>query len=390
MYDNKIVVLRGADRVRKRPAVVFDADDCSGAFKAFEMLLDFLSTEGLSGNTKHISVTVFEDNSICLYSADRGMIIDETIIDNKPAWFYDFCELYAGEKFKIDALKNDSGKKHKDFYGESEKTLPKYYNDGDLGFSLCCVQYCTEFMEVYSVRDGEKKSLYFEKGNVCGDLKREASIETSGTCFKFKLDSEVFSDINIPSEWLLDLLEEKAVTVPGVTFELKDLRNKCSKSFYYENGVLDYVKSASDVNIPLFDKSLEATGKDRYDRPEYNAKVRVILGFTNHPPKVKCFHNHRELKMGGTHLEKVKENIAYEISRFLNNKPIDEIVPFEEISKNLVLAIETYSSSSSFKNALKNSLDSTMITDMAHDLVWDNLYSYLKENCDKILAVVER
>ena len=406
-YDNNsIVALKGPERVRKRPAVMFGSDDMEGVISVIKTLLNIFVTEAARGCSTGIDVNVHHDNSISICSHDRGFLLDETIIDGKPAWYQNFCELYCGPRELDENYELFLGCRHSDLYG-TDASMPKYYEDADHGFDLCCVQYVSKFMHVEAIRDGTKKILDFEKGYSISDLRKEPSEEPTGTFIHFLVDSEVFGDINFPISEIVEFLRDVAITIPGLKCEISDVRNNISTTFLYPKGTVDYAAEiSSTISIPLFSNEMEAKGKDRYNYREYEAKVKIVLGFVKDSSNTICLHNYRKLEYGGYHLDAVKEQMLHYINwEFIwdfrdDSSSNDEDnyysrrrfeLSFDDIKDNIVLIIETNCTqyASNYVNATKKAIKNRMITDMAHDLISGDFQYYLKQNHEAIFDILK-
>lgn len=396
-----IKILKGPDRVRKRPAVIFDSEGLNGSITAVKSLLDIFTAEAVRGHCSKIDVAIYKDNSISIQSYDRGLILDETIVDGKPAWQHAFCELYCAPR---EMNNNSLGYPYTELFGETEQ--PKYQVESNASFNLCCVQYASKFMHVEATRDGMKKTLEFEKGFNVSDIVKEQSSDKSNTFIHFLLDSDVFSNIIIPSSAINSLLQEIAITIPGIKCELHDKRDEMNYTFYYPYGVQDYVTEITTLSTPLYIKEIEATGKDRYNWRKYDARVKVLFSFVEDSPQVKCFHNFRIIPNGGYHLNAIKKQIEKYVNwHFLSDFCDDtKMEPqercntrknlefsFDELSKNIVLIIETNCSKHAiiYENATQKAFTNKMITDMASDLIDDDFRYYLKQNHDAILDILK-
>lgn len=388
--NNGIKPLMGPERVRKRPSLIFGDDGVDGAVEAIRYLLDIFTAEAERGHCSKIDVNIYKDNSIGIRS-DSAFAIDETIVDGKPAWYYDFCELYRSPR---DSKNNDG-------YNFSLGVDDMFY--------LCCTQYASAFFHVEEIHDGEKKILDFEKGfSVSGLVKEKTQEKLSSTYFHILLDSEVFTDIVVPSNVLNHILQEIAITIPGLRCSLYDANDGEGKAyeFYYPRGVQDYVLQITDSLPPLFVNEIEATGKDRYNKGEYDACVKMVFSFVEDLSRVECFHNHRILRFGGHHLEAIKEKLVSNINWvFLGDFYNDDVMEpeeryetrksleftYDELSKNIVLILESSCSkgASRYVNATKQALANKMITDMASDLISDDFRFYLKSNHDVILEILK-
>lgn len=407
-YDmSSIVPLKGPDRVRKRPAVVFGSEGLDGSVKAVRSLLNIFVTEAALGFSFGIDVIIYKDNSISVRSYDRGFILDETIIDGKPGWHQDFCELYCGPREIDDNYCFSFGTPHSNLYGKTEIKTPKYQVYIDDAFSLCAVQYVSKFMHVEATRDGIKKILDFEKGFSISDMHKEKSSDKSNTYIHFLLDTAVFEDTFIPNHKISSFLRDIAITIPGIKCNLHDKRDDTMYTYHYPNGAQDYASETTMLSTPLFVKELEASGKDRYNRQEYDAHVKVLLSFVEESPKIECFHNYRVLQHGGHHLKAIKERIGKYINwdflcDFYDDFQINAQercnirekleFSFDELSQNIVLIIISYCTkgASSYENAAKKAITNKMITDMAHDLIGEDFKYYLKRNHKEVLNILKK
>lgn len=411
-YDmSSIVPLKGPDRVRKRPAVVFGSEGLDGSVAAVKSLLNIFVIEAALGCSSGIDIAIHEDNSISIRSYDRGFILDETVVDGKPGWYWDFCEIYCGPREMDGNYWLGFGSPHCNLYGTTEIKDSKYQPFVDDSFDLCAVQYVSKFMHVEVTRDGIKKILDFEQGFSTSDMHKEKSSGKSNTYIHFLLDTAVFEDTFIPANRIGSFLRDFAITIPGINFTLYDKRDNTMYTYHYPNGAQDYASETTTLATPLYIKELEATGKDRYNRHEYDANVKVLVSFVEKTPKIECFHNYRILEHGGHHLKEAKEQIVKYInwdflwnslSDFYDDSKMDvhercnlrKILEFsfDELSQNIVLLIITNCTrgASSYENATKKAIVNKMIADMTHDLIGEDFKYYLKRNHSEVLNILKK
>ena len=155
-YGNEsITSLKGADRVRKRPAVIFGSDGLEGCEHAVFEILSNSIDEAREGYGTKIVITRFEDGSIEVQDFGRGMPVDFNQKEQRYNWELIFCELYAGGKYNTNE-------------GESYE-----YSLGLNGLGACATQYSSEYMDVEVRRDGYRYTLHFEQGENIGGLQKE-------------------------------------------------------------------------------------------------------------------------------------------------------------------------------------------------------------------------
>lgn len=402
LKNDKIFALKGPDRVRLQPGVFFGSDGIEGATRATKVVFDLFATEAMLGYSNRIDITIHEDNSISVYSKNRGLIISETLYDDLPEWHYDFCELYARPGHTDDYTFLSSFYCRVYMFDKSEKPFQKYPLDDNCLLEISSTQCASEFMEIVSIRDKQKKRLVFRKGYNTSDLVKETTTEDNSTLIHFKPDPEVFTDVNFPIDVIRDLIRERAVCIPGVEYNLRDERTGINETYSFPEGIEGYTKFLASPQIPLFVKEIEASGKDRYNRKEYEARIKIYLGFSPENAKTFCFHNYRILQFGGHHLDKVKERLSWCISEMFYRYLVDDskltpeergktrdryMVSFEVLSNHIVLILESNCSefASCWTNATRKAITNRMITDMAIDLIGDEFDDYLRKNHIAIL-----
>lgn len=396
MDKESIIMLKGPDRVRKRPAVVFFSDGLEGSTMVVKKLIDIFVNEAALGYSSKIEIKIHKDNSISIRSYDRGLILDEDIVEDKPAWYMLFCELYYGVDLKDP---------HAVLYGKPGTFSKHQLRSTPFGLDLCCIQYVSRFMHIESVRDGIKKTLDFEKGYSVSELRKEQSSESPNTYVHFLIDEKVFDDIKISGSEIVDFLRDAAITVPGLECKICDERDDNAHTFLYPRGAEDYALEAmGSDSIPLFSNEIAATGRDRYNFKDYDAKIKVVIGFAENASKLICLHNSRELEYGGEHLDALKKRLMHYINwEFIwdfkdDASPEDENnyhsrrrfeLSFDDIKDVIVLILETDCppKATRFINESRKSIENHMITDMAYDLLSREFGEYLKQNHEAIFSI---
>ena len=337
-YGNEsIVALKGADRVRKRPGVIFGSDGIDGCeHAAFEILSNAID-EAREGNGSLITLTYYEDKSIEVEDSGRGCPVDWNPIEKRYNWELVFCELYAGGKYK-----NSDG-------GDYEYSL------GLNGLGTCATQYSSEYMDVTVWRDGNKYQLHFKKGKVCGKKGQElitepADRKKTGTLIRWRPDIEVFTDIDIPEEHFANMLHRQAVVNAGVTFRLRIQKNGKfeTRDFLYENGIKDYVAELAGEN-PLTQPefiSAERKGRDREDKPEYKVKLSAAFCFSNRVTALEYYHNSSWLENGGAPDKAVRTAFTYAIDAYIKKQgkyqKNESAIKFQDVQDCLVLVTNCF------------------------------------------------
>lgn len=365
---DRIVMLRGPERVRRRPAVIFGSDDVSGAMTTLKMLLYILAKEGIDGYSNQIMVTQHQDYSIEIQDNGRGIFLGCPDSADDTIWKELFCELYAGPLYK------DGVTARCIFEGPSGKQGE--YTDS---LDMCSVQYASEYMDVCVIRDGFKQTLRFEKGYNIGGLSRTPCDEPTGTYIHFKLDAEVFSEISLPKQQIADTLQALAIQIPGMrmVFRYKTPVGLKETEFCYPKGIADYLQeqNRSSETSPIYSAELTAEGQDRYNRPRYTARVKTGICFAKDAGFIKCYHNLKELTYRGTHCDGALHSIAQHLEWMLDCK-----ISEENLLKHLQLVIVTNSEISDWANGARTGLRSVFVRDLTQDTIGDDFHYFVKKN----------
>ncbi len=373
--NDSISQLKGADRVRKRPGVIFGSDGLDGCEHAVFEILSNSIDEAREGHGNLITLSYYEDKSIEVEDFGRGCPVDWNPNEKRFNWELVFCELYAGGKYK-----NDDG-------GDYEYSL------GLNGLGTCATQYASEYMDVTVWRDGNKYSLHFKKGKVQGKKGQELVIEPAdrkktGTTIRWRPDLEVFTDINIPEDYFDDVLHRQAVVNAGVTFRLRIQRGKQfeTRDYCYPNGIMDYVTELAGegpLTAPHF-LSTERKGRDREDKPEYKVKISAAFCFSNKTTALEYYHNSSWLENGGAPDKAVKSAFLSAIDAYLKQQgkyqKNESSIKFQDIQDCLVLVTNCFSTQTSYENQTKKAINNKFIQQAMTEFLKAQLEVYFIEN----------
>ncbi len=369
--NDSISSLKGADRVRKRPAVIFGSDGIEGCqHSVFEILSNSID-EAREGYGKKITVTRFSDGSFEIEDFGRGIPVDFNKNEGKYNWELVFCEMYAGGKYN-----NNEGENYE-------------FSLGLNGLGLCSTQYSSEYMDVDIRRDGYRYMLHFEKGENIGGLKKEPySKKDTGTKIHWKPDLDVFTDIDIQPEYFLDIMKRQAIVNAGIEFIFRNQNGRSYDitTYNYVNGIADHVKEliGEDGLTSVQSCETERKVKDREDKPEYKCKINVSFAFSNKVNVTEYYHNSSWLEYGGAPEAAVKNAFVYQIDNYLkqNNKynKTDKKINFTDVEDCLVIVISSFSSVTSYENQTKKAITNKGIQEAMTEFLRHQLEVYFIEN----------
>ena len=373
--NDSISSLKGADRVRKRPGVIFGSDGLDGCEHAVFEILSNSIDEAREGHGTSITVTRFLDHSVEVEDFGRGCPVDWNEKEQRWNWELVFCELYAGGKYN-----NTSGDNYE-------------YSLGLNGLGSCATQYASRYMDVTVWRDGYEYNLRFERGEIVGDLKKEflpkSKAKKTGTRTHWLPDLDVFTDIKIPAEYFADVMKRQAVVNAGITFKFRNERSPGEfeeTEFLYENGIVDYVAELAgegSLTTPVFWQA-EKKGKDRPDKPEYKVKLSVACCFSNKVNIIEHYHNSSWLEHGGSPEKAAKSAFVSAIDGYLRQQnkyqKSESKITWADVEDCIVLVSNNFSTQTSYENQTKKAITNKFIQEAMTEFLRTNLEIYFIEN----------
>lgn len=382
VYDNEsITSLKGADRVRKRPGVIFGSDGLEGCEHSIFEIISNSVDEARGGRGDRIVVTKYKDGSFSVEDFGSGVPVDYNNKEERYNWELLFCEMYAGGKY-------------------DERAEQYEYSLGLNGLGLTATQYTSEWMTADVWRDGQHYHLDFKKGENVGGLQAEPTrFKRTGTFIRWKPDLDVFTEINVPSEYFADIMKRQAVVNAGIKFEFVDEttpEGKTTQVFYYEHGISDYVAEIveKDAFTPVISITSSATGRDREDRPEYKVLMNSAFCFSNKIQAIEYYHNSSFLEHGGSPERAVKTAFTNQIDAYIRQKGMykkdESRITFTDVQDCLVYVSSSFSTVTSYENQTKKSITNRFIAQAMTEFLKQNLEIYFIENPEEAQKIAQQ
>ena len=374
-YDNEsISSLKGADRVRKRPGVIFGSDGLEGCEHAVFEILSNAIDEARGGHGKLITVTRFADRSIQVEDQGRGCPVDWNEKEGRYNWELVFCELYAGGKY------------------DNENSENYEFSLGLNGLGSCATQYASRYMDVTVWRDGKEYRLHFERGEIAGKLEvneQTGNKKRTGTTIRWLPDLDVFTDIDIPVDYYRDVMRRQAVVNAGVTFRLKNetaAGKYETEEFVYEHGIEDYIRELAGLDAltePVYWEA-ERRGRDRPDKPEYKVKLSAACCFSNRVQVIEHYHNSSWLEHGGAPEKATKSAFVSAVDKYLRDQnkyqKNESKITWQDIEDCLIFVSNNFSTQTSYENQTKKSITNKFVQEAMTEFLRTNLEIYFIEN----------
>jgi len=377
--NDSLSTLEEKDKVRLRPGVIFGSDGIEGCRHTLVEIVANARDEAQEGFGNLIEVFRYKDHSIEVRDRGRGIPLEYNQKEQKYNWEIVFMILYGGGKYN-----NNSGSNYQ-------------YSIGLNGLGTAATQFASEYMDVEVYRDGHKYELRFEKGeNVGGLISERCDYEHTGSIIKWKPDLDVFNDINIPLSFFQDTLKRQAIVNKGITFKLYDEETDETFVYYYEDGIIDYVKEVSGEKALTEPKyfELETKGRDREDKEEYKLKIQVAFAFNNDNTMLEYYHNSSYLEYGGSPDKAVDSAFTSTLHSFIKDKnkynKNEKRVTFTDIRDSLVLVTNTYSTITSYENQTKRAITNKFIQEAMTSFLKEKLEIYFIENQTELDRIIDQ
>src|SRR5215472_1323341 len=235
--------LEGLEAVRKKPGMYIGGTDERALHHCVTEVLDNSVDEYLAGYCKRIDVTIHVDGSISVRDNGRGIPVDLHPEYKIPGVELVLTTLHSGGK-----------------YGQGGYT----YSGGTHGVGAKCVNAVSEWFEVEVSRDGEIHHMEFERGKTTKKLEVIGKSKGTGTLVTFKPDPEIFQDTTeFKDDRIAQRLRELAFLNSNLEITFLDERQSDAKreSFFYKDGIQEFVKQLSKGKQVLHPKTISFSGR---------------------------------------------------------------------------------------------------------------------------------
>ena len=361
--DESIKSLKGADRVRLRPGVMFGSDNIKGAFHTFKEILGNSLDEARGGYGKEVDVVYYKDGAISVRDYGRGVPMGWNKAEGRWNWDLVFNELYAGGKYDDDEVYK--------------------FSVGLNGLGAAAVQYVSEYFIVESYQGKKMFKKEFAKGNPVGDELEEVDLETSqhGTFIKWKIDNDVFRNTNFKFKDFLDYCEGQA-HINEVNFNLTD--EHTGETVRFEGKGIEYYlrEQVGDAIIDVINKTEKTEGFEERNQ-KYTAECEVCIAITEETESKQLFYHNTATMTSGYHPQAVTDAISG-FFKALGKKNGVTIMPYD-YNDYLSIIVSSYSNITSFANQTKDGVDNKFI----YDLVKQTITDLLEESVAKGLESME-
>ena len=370
-YEAKdIQVLEGLEAVRRRPGMYVGGTDVKALHHLIYEVVDNSIDEALAKASDRIEIVIHPDSSVTVSDNGRGILIDLHPQMKKPALEVVMTTLHAGGKFG----------------GGSYKV-----SGGLHGVGVSAVNALSEWCEVRVWRDGKEHFQRYERGYPVGPVSIIGKVPNNktGTKTTFKYDPEIFKgDIDYRFDTLIQRFREMAFVTRGVTIFFQDERSDKEMTFYFEGGIVSFVRYLNrnrEVLHPVVHVEREVDG----------ITIDAAIQYTDaYAESVYAFANTINTVDGGTHLTGLRAAITRTINDYARRtnllKDSDPNFSGDDTREGLTAIISVKHPDPQFESQTKVKLMNPEVQSLAQQVIGETFSTFLEENPSAGRAIVQK
>lgn len=413
--ENSIGALIGAQRVRQRPAAVLGSANLDGALHCVIEMYGNIMDEKTSGYGDKMDVKLYNDGSISMRDYGRGVPLGWNESKETYNWHLVYNEMYGGGKYddNQEALRNVTDWEHFD-----EKDINYLFSVGLNGLGCAATQYCSEFFHVVSVREEEgtgkryKYEMHFKEGlPIIGGRQvdvfaekydfttyEQEVVETdepTGTYVHWKPDAKVFTDVNIPAQWVVDLCRNASymagmdvhceIEPTGGVYDFKGGTLAELLPNLYPSKLYETEKGVFTLDLDTFEHGEATFGGDNLI---WVLKANIVMAVATDDNRLDsvCFHNMVRMNQGmqyaacqdavDSFLAGLAKQRGYKLAR-------------EDYSGLFVFAVSSFSNIASFRGQTKDGVDDLFIYEALRKKIESSLDIEYRKGTKGVVDAVE-
>jgi len=381
-YDaSKITVLEGLEPVRQRPGMYIGSTGPTGLHHLVYEVVDNSIDEVLAGFAKNIDVTIHADESITVQDDGRGIPVDpKNDVENpklkgKSALEIVMTVLHAGGKFDKNSYKV-SGGLH--------------------GVGVSVTNALSEWLEVEVYRNSKLYTQTYERGKPKAPVKQKGTTDEQGTKVSFRPDPQIFKEgVSFSFDTLSNRLRELAFLNPGTTITIIDERDDKEHTFFYEGGIIEFVKFLNG------NKSVLHPAPIYFKKEKEGVVVEAAVQYNDsYNENVFSFVNNINTIEGGTHLTGFRSALTRVINDYVKKKELlkDNSINLtgDDAREGLCAVISVKVPNPQFEGQTKTKLGNSEVEGLTKSVTGDALSAFFEEHpplankiCEKMIVAAE-
>jgi DNA gyrase subunit B len=363
-----IQVLEGLEAVRRRPGMYIGSTDARGLHHLVWEVVDNSIDEAMAGHATTIPVTIRTDGTVVVQDDGRGVPVGKHST-GKDALEVVHTVLHAGGKFGGGGYKV-SGGLH--------------------GVGVSVVNALSEWLRVESARDGNVWSQEYARGKPTTSVKKEGpSGGRRGTTTRFRADPEMFETTDYSFDTISQRLRESAYLTKGVWITLVDERVDRERSFYFEGGLVSFVRHLNRNKEVLHNRPIYS------EKREGTTSVEVALQYNDtYTENVLAFANNINTVDGGTHVTGFRAALTSSLNDWARRsgvlKDADGNLSGDDVREGLTAVVSVKLTEPQFEGQTKAKLGNAEVKGQVQTAVAEAIGQYLDENPGDGRRIIEK
>ena len=368
-YDStNIKILEGLEAVRKRPAMYIGGTGVDGLNHLVFELVDNSVDEAIAGYCSEIEVTIHIDNSVTVSDDGRGIPVDIHPDKKISAAEVVMTVLHAGGKFDKDTYKVSAGLH---------------------GVGVSVVNALSSNLSLEIKREGQIYCQKYEKGKALTPLEKAGKSETTGTKITFIPDHTIFTELSFGYDALSNRLRELSFLNKGLKIHFHDERDGKDNEFYYEGGIVSFLKHLSENKKVLHAEPIYI------EREKEEGLLELALMYNDgYNEEIFTFVNNVNTRDGGTHLSGFRSALTRTVNSYaIQNKMIkssDISLTGEDVREGLIAVLSIKIPEPQFEGQTKGKLGNTEVKGMVEQIVNEQLGKFFEEQPGAAKAIVSK
>ena len=370
-----ITVLEGLEPVRLRPGMYIGSTGARGLHHLVYEVVDNAVDEALAGRNDRIDVTLHPDNSVTVRDYGSGIPVDVMPEQGLPALTVVLTKLHAGGKFGGEGYKVSGG-----LHGVGVSVV------NALSFRLVA--------EVY--RDGKVYRQEFKRGEPVTGMEVVGKTDKSntGTLISFLPDAEVFDEVELSAETLVQRLRETAFLTRGLRIRLTDERaDGKSVEFHYEGGIRDFVAHVNASKDAVHKSIIYFEGEQENGTGAGTVEVAMQWN-SSYQDSVYTFANNINTHEGGSHLTGFKSALTAQLNRYARDKGLlkekEDNLEGEDVREGLAAVVSVKLRDPQFEGQTKTKLGNPWVEGLVKQTVNQRLGQFLEENPQDARQIINK
>jgi len=363
-----IQVLEGLEAVRRRPGMYIGSTDVRGLHHLVWEVVDNSIDEAMAGHATRIDVTIAADGTVTVQDDGRGVPVGRHAT-GKDALEVVHTVLHAGGKFGGGGYKV-SGGLH--------------------GVGVSVVNALSEWLRVETARDGYVWAQEYARGKPTMAVSKVGPQgHRRGTRTSFRADHEMFESTDYGFETITQRLRESAYLNKGLWIRLTDERADRERSFYFEGGLVSFVRHLNRNKEVLHPRPIAV------DKREGATSIEVALQYNDSfTENVFAFANNINTVDGGTHVTGFRAALTSSLNDWARKagilKDADSNLSGDDVREGLTAVVSVKLVDPQFEGQTKAKLGNAEVKAQVQAAVAEGVVQYLEENPADGRRIIEK